>query len=116
MRLRTSLTVLALSGFLAAALPSLADKAQGSANLKDLQPTGVKDKTHKHQAYDLFFDTQGKSYTCRTDPDKSVNATDFVVGATVRYEIDGNKTKIWSPQNKKVECKIVRVESLTSPR
>jgi len=116
MRLRTSFAVLALSGLLTAALPSLADKVKGSANLKDLQPSGIKDKTHKHQAYDLFFDTQGKTYTCRTDSNKSVNATDFVVGATLRYEIDGDKTKLWSSQNKKVECKIVRVEALTAPR
>jgi hypothetical protein len=61
-----------------------ADKLKGSAPLKDFQTAGIKDKSHKHQSYDLFFETQGRSYTCRTDPDKSVNATDFVVGTTLR--------------------------------
>lgn len=115
MRPRTATAVLALSGLLAT-LPALAaDKLKGSAPLKDFQTTGMKDKSHKHQAYDLFFETQGRSYTCRTDPDKSVNATDFVVGTTMRYEIEGDKAKLWSPQNKKVECRIVRVEALSSP-
>jgi hypothetical protein len=115
MRSHTATAVLVLSSLLAT-LPALAaDKLKGSTPLKDLQTTGMKDKSHKHQAYDLFFETQGKSYTCRTDSDKSVNATDFVVGTTMRYEIDGDKARLWSPQNKKVECKIVRVEALTSP-
>jgi hypothetical protein len=64
---------------------------------------------------DLFFETQGKSYTRRTDSDKSVNATEFVVGTTLRHEIDGDKANLWSPQNKKVGRKIVRVEALSNP-
>jgi len=115
MRTRTATALLALST-LFATLPALAaDKIKGSANLKDLQTSGVKDKEHKHQSFDLFFDAQGKSYTCRTDSGKSMNATDFVVGTTMRYEIDGDKAKIWSPQNKKVDCKIVRVEAVANP-
>ncbi|HMF54221.1 MAG TPA: hypothetical protein VK593_07720 [Edaphobacter sp.] len=97
------------------AFPALAAKIKGNATLKDTQTAGIKDKTHKHQAYDLFFDAQGKSYTCRTDSDKSMNATDFVVGAQMRYEVDGDKAKIWSPEDKKVECKIVRVEITSHP-
>ena len=101
---------------LAQTLPSLAAKSKGTATLKDSQTAGIKDKQHKHQAYDLFFDAEGKNYTCRTDSNKSMNATDFVVGTTMRYEIDGDKAKIWSaPANKKVECKIVRVEAMKSP-
>jgi hypothetical protein len=98
----------------ALALPSLAAKFKGTATLKDTQTSGVKDKEHKHQAYDLFFDAEGKNYTCRTDSNKSMNATDFVVGTQMRYEIDGDKAKIWSSENKKVECKIVRVEATSS--
>ncbi len=45
-----------------------------------------------------------------------MNATDFVVGTQVRYEIDGDKTKIWSSQGKKVDRKIVRVEASLSPQ
>lgn len=92
------------------ALPASAAKLKGSTTLKDVQTSGVKDKEHKHQAYDLSFDAEGKSYVCRTDADKSMNATDFVVGTTMKYEIDNDKAKIQSPEGKKVECKIVRVE------
>ena len=91
------------------------NKVEGTANLKDLQPYGTKDKEHKHQAYDLSFNAEGKGYTCRTDPDKSMNATDFVVGSSVKYEIDGKKVKIKTPEDKQVECKIVRVEVVSAP-
>jgi hypothetical protein len=93
------------------AFPALAAKFKGSATLKDVQTSGVKDKEHKHQAYDLFFDAQGKSYTCRTDSGKSMNATDFVVGSAINYEIDNDKVQIRSAEGKKVECKVVRVEA-----
>jgi uncharacterized protein YcfJ len=93
-------------------LPAFAGKKlEGTATLKDFQPYGVKDKEHKHQAYDLAFQSADKSYTCRTNPKKSMNATDFVVGTDVRYKIDGNKAKIKTTQNKEVECEIVRVEA-----
>jgi hypothetical protein len=95
-----------------AALPAFAAKIKGNTTLKDSQTSGVKDKEHKHQAYDLSFDAEGKSYTCRTDSGKSMNATDFVVGTSMKYEIDGDKAKIESPEGKKVECKIVRVEAI----
>jgi hypothetical protein len=90
-----------------------AKKFKGLAILKDSQTAGVKDKEHKHQAYDLSFEAQGKSYTCRTDYNKSMNATDFVIGTQMKYEIDGNKAKIESHEGKKVDCKIVRVEAST---
>jgi hypothetical protein len=103
--------------FLAVTAPALADKKiQGATTLKDSQPTGTKDKEHKHQAYDLSFNAVDKAYTCRTDPNKSMNAIDFVVGSDVKYEIDGNKVKIKTSEGKQVECKVVRVEALpTSP-
>jgi hypothetical protein len=97
-------------------LPACAAKIKGTATLKDSQPSGVKDKEHKHQAYDLSFEAQGKSYTCRTDSGKSMNATDFVVGTQINYEIDGDKTKIKTPQGKQVECKVVRVEATSTPQ
>ena len=34
-------------------LPACAAKIKGTSTLKDSQPTGTKDKEHKHQAYDL---------------------------------------------------------------
>jgi hypothetical protein len=93
-------------------LPSFADKIKGDTTLKDNQPFGTKDKDHKHQTYDLSFDTKGKTYTCRTDPNHSMNAADFVVGAPIHVEIDNNKAQIKTQSNKKVDCKIVRAEML----
>jgi len=107
---RTLITAL----MLATALPALAGhKIQGNTTLKDLQPLGSVDK-NKHQAYDLSFTGQGNNYTCRTDPGKSVNPTDFVVGSDITYEVDGKKVKIKTPRNKKVECAVVRVEAVSA--
>ena len=99
---------------LAVALPALGKKTEGTTTLKDSQPAGIPDKEHKHQAYDLFFQAVGKQYTCRTNPKHSMNATDFVVGTDMKYQVDGDKAKIKTPQGKEVECKIVRVEAMTA--
>jgi lipopolysaccharide export system protein LptA len=97
-------------------LPASGEKLKGSSTLKDFQPFGTTDKDHKNQAYDLSFDAKDHSYTCRTNYKKSINATDFVVGSQISYEIDDNKATIKSPQNKKVQCMIVRVEkTATTP-
>jgi len=101
---------------LAIALPSFADKFKADTTLKDVQAAGVKAKDEKHQVYDLFFDAQGHSYTCRTDSGKSMNATEFVVGSPVHVEIDNNKAKVKTPANKKIECEIVRAEMLPTSR
>jgi hypothetical protein len=108
MRKAASTAVLAVA--ILATLPSFADKIKGDSTLKDSQPYGTKDKEHKHQGYDLSFDAQGKTYTHRTDPSHSMNATDFVVGGSIHYEIDKNKANIRTPDNKKVDCKIVRAQ------
>ena len=106
-------TTLAASLLFAVTLTASAgNKLQGTMTLKDLQPFGTKDKEHKHQAYDLSFQAEGKNYTCRTDSGKSTNATDFVVGTDMKYQIDGNKAKIKTPQNKELQCNIVRVEAV----
>jgi hypothetical protein len=106
-------TTLAASLLFAVTLTASAgNKLQGTMTLKDLQPFGTKDKEHKHQAYDLSFQAEGKNYTCRTDSGKSTNATEFVVGTDMKYQIDGNKAKIKTPQDKELQCKIVRVEAI----
>jgi hypothetical protein len=109
MRKASSTAALTIA-ILAIALPSFAEKIKGDTTLKDSQPYGVKDKDHKHQAYDLSFAAQGKIYTCRTDPDHSMSATDFLVGATISYEINKDKARIKTPDDKKVDCTIVRAE------
>ena len=97
-------------------LPSFADKFKADTTLKDSQPYGVKDKEHKHQAYDLSFDAQGKTYNCRTDSSHSMNATDFIVGSPIHVEINNNKAKLRTPANKKIDCEIVRAEMLPAAR
>ena len=99
-----------------ATLPAAAEKFKGTTTLNDVQTEGTKDKDHKHQVYDLLFAADQKNYVCRTDTNKSMNATDFVVGSQVKYEIDENKVKIQSMRGKKVECKVVRVEAASSVR
>jgi hypothetical protein len=96
----------------ATTLPAFPAKLKGASTLKDSQPAGTPDKDHKHQAYDLFFLAEGKSYTCRTNPKKSMNATEFVVGGKINYEIDKDKVKIKTPEDKEVACKVVRVEMI----
>jgi hypothetical protein len=100
---------------LALTIPASADKLKGSSTLKDSQPTGTTDKEHKHQAYDLSFHGSGKDYTCRTPSNKKMDATQFVVGGEITYEVDGNKGKIKNPKGKQVQCKIVRVEDSPVP-
>ncbi|MGB0124248.1 MAG: hypothetical protein WA419_14895 [Silvibacterium sp.] len=112
-------TIAILITIMAVAVPaSRASKIDGTTTLKDSQPTEAMDngQKHRHQSYDLTFDASGREYTCRTDPQKSMNATDFVVGNEVSYQIDGTKAKIKTPQGKKVECKIVRVANIGSPQ
>jgi len=112
---RKAKTAILAFAAIATTLSASADKVNGPATLKDLQPFGTTDKQHKHQAYDLSFDAEGHSYTCRTNYKKSVDATEFIVGSQINYEIDKNKAKIKTPQNKKLECKIVRVEKSPAP-
>jgi hypothetical protein len=111
MRKMTTMAILGIAT-IAATLPASAAKIEGSTILKDSQPAGTTDKEHKHQAYYLSFEAQGKSYTCRTSSGKSINATDFVVGTHINYQIEGDKTKIKTPQGKQIQCKIVRVEAV----
>ncbi len=95
---------------------SAAVKLQGVATLKDLQPTGTTDKSHKHQQYDLLFVAAGKQYTCRTPADKALKATDFVVGSSLGYQLNGNKGKVRSAAGKEVPCTVVRVEDQSATR
>jgi len=102
----------------AMAVPAVADsKIEGNTILKDWQPAGVADKHQKkskHQVYDLTFDANGNEYICRTDADKSVNVTNFVVG-TQRQLRDGRQEgEDQDTAGQKVECKIVRVSLVSS--
>jgi hypothetical protein len=69
--------------------PVSASRPRGTRILKDSQPIGSIDKDHKHQTYDLTFQASGREYTCQTNSDDSTNATDFIVGQEMHYEING---------------------------
>ena len=90
-----------------------ANKEQGSTTLTNVQPAGTTDKKHKKQQYDLSFTSTTNDYTCRTNENEKVNATDWVVGSTINYKINGNKGEIKNTQsNKNVKCLVVRVAAV----
>lgn len=86
-------------------------KLKGSTTLKDLQPAGTTDtKQHKNQQFDFTFVAAPNEYVCRTGPKTKLNATDFVVGSTISYEVDKDKAKLKSAGGKETKCTIVRVQ------
>jgi hypothetical protein len=95
---------------------SAAKKDSGTTTLKDVQPAGTTDKENKKQQYDFVFESSGNHYTCRTNPNTSVKATDFVVGSDVKYEVNGNKGELKSTSGKEVKCTVVRVEKVSTPK
>ncbi len=111
MRKTLGLTLLAI---LLSTVTVAADKENGNTTLKDMQPAGTTDKKHKKQQYDLTFATSKHEYTCRTNENEKVHATNFVVGTGISYKIDGNKGQVKSTQSgKNVKCTLVRVAAVT---
>lgn len=91
-----------------------ANKESGSTTLTNVQPAGTTDKKHKKQQYDLTLSTTKNEYTCRTDENEKVNATDWVVGSSISYKINGNKGEVKNTQSgKNVKCTVVRVAAVT---
>jgi hypothetical protein len=112
--MRKILTLLGIV-LLMAVLAVAANKESGNTTLKDVQPAGTTDKKHKKQQFDLSFATSKNEYTCRTNENQKVQATDFVVGTTVSYKIDGNKGQVKSTSSgKNVKCTLVRVAAITA--
>ena len=89
-----------------------AQKESGTTKLVNVQPAGTTDKHHKHQQYDFTFDAQAHEYTCRSKEGTKINATDFVVGTNIDYQVKGNKGKVKGSTGKQVNCTIVRVAEL----
>ncbi len=90
-------------------------KDSGTTTLKDLQPAGTTDKKKKNQQYDLLFaSSSGKEYTCRTSHNKSIKATDFVVGSTITYKINDDKATVKTTTGKELSCTVVRVENAST--
>jgi hypothetical protein len=106
-----NLCILALTMCLAG--PAFAaQKETGTTKLVDVQPAGTTDKKHKHQQYDFTFDAQAHEYTCRSKEGDKINATDFVVGSNIDYQVKGNKGKVKGSTGKEISCTIVRVAQL----
>lgn len=92
-----------------------ANKESGSSTLKDVQPAGTTDKQHKKQQFDLTFTSSKNEYTCRTNENQKVHATQFVVGSPITYKVDGNKGDVKSTQSGKgAKCTLVRVAALSA--
>jgi len=104
-KLLLAAVVIGISG-----LAGAADKQSGNTTLKNVEPAGTTDKKHKKQQYDLTFDTSKNEFTCRTNENQKLEATQFVVGSPITYSVNGNKGEVKSTQSgKKVKCTIVRV-------
>ena len=99
---------------LAAALLStvaLADSLVQTATLKDLQTVGSTNKKQKHQQYDLVIDTSTNEYICRTKLGSSLKATQFVVGSSLQFKLNGQNGEATTSDGKKTKCGIVRVSA-----
>jgi hypothetical protein len=97
-----------------ASLVLAANKESGTTSLKDVQPAGTTDKKHKKQQFDLSFMSATNEYTCRTNENQKLHATDYVVGSTVTYKIDGNKGEVKNASGKNVKCTLVRVAPVST--
>lgn len=105
---------LAILAMFLSSMAVAAIKESGNTTLKDVQPAGTTDKKHKKQQYDLTFATSKNEYTCRSNENEKVQATNFVVGTGITYKIDGNKGQVKSTSSgKSVKCTLVRVAALT---
>jgi hypothetical protein len=87
-----------------------AAKRTEQATLKDVQPTnyGPANKK-KRQQYDFSILVPGRSYQCRTLDNKTINATNFVVGSTVTFISNGKNGEVETAEGKKAKCTITRV-------
>jgi hypothetical protein len=91
------------------ATPVFAEKRVEPGTIQDLQPTNFAVEKKKHQQYDFSIVTAGHSYACRTPDNKSLNASDFVVGSPVTFIANGKNGEVKAPRGKSAKCLITRV-------
>jgi hypothetical protein len=97
---------------LAGALVSTAAPAESlvqTATLKDLQTVGTTSKKQKHQQYDLVLDTRTNEYVCRTKLGSSLKPTQFVVGSTLEFKLNGQNGEATTFAGNRAKCGIVRM-------
>jgi hypothetical protein len=98
---------------------ALAASLTQTATLKDLQTVGTTSKKQKHQQYDFVLDTPTNEYICRTKLGSSVKPTQFVVGSTLEFKVNGQKGDVTNSAGNHVGCGIVKVvapNAATSPQ
>ncbi len=88
---------------------ALANSLVQTATLKDLQTVGSTTKKQKKQQYDLVLGTSTNEYVCRSKLGSTVKPTEFVVGTTVEFKLNGQNGEATTPAGKRVKCGIVRV-------
>ena len=76
---------------------ALAASLVQTATLKDLQTVGTTSKKQKHQQYDLVVDTSTNEYVCRTKLGSSLKPTQFVVGSTLQFKVNGQNGEARTP-------------------
>ena len=88
---------------------AMADSLVQTATLKDLQTVGSTSKKQKHQQYDFVVDTPTNEYVCRTKLGSSMKPTQFVVGSTLEFKVDGQKGEVKNTAGNHVGCGFVKV-------
>ncbi len=88
---------------------ALAESVTTPATLKDLQTVGTTSKKQKHQQYDFVVDTPTNEYVCRTKLGSSIKPTQFVVGSSVEFKVDGQKGEVRNSAGNHVGCGVVKV-------
>lgn len=104
---------LCLAGAVLSTAAMAADLIQ-TGKLKDLQTVGTTSKKQKHQQYDLVIDTSTNEYVCRTKLGSSLKPTQFVVGSSLQFKVNGQNGEATTSDGKKTKCAIVRVAAATA--
>jgi len=94
---------------------AFAAKITEQGTIQDLQPTNFAVAKKQHQQYDFSIVTSGRSYGCRTPENKTLNATDFVVGSSVTFISNGKNGEVKTPKGKSTKCLITRVADSAAP-
>jgi hypothetical protein len=92
---------------------AMADSLVQTATLKDLQTVGTTNK--KQKQYDLVIDTSTNEYVCRTKLGSSLKPTQFVVGSSLQFKLNGQNGEATTSDGKKTKCGIVRVAAVPAP-
>jgi hypothetical protein len=87
-----------------------------TATLRDLQTVGTTSKKQKHQQYDLVIDTSTNEYICRTKLGSSLKPTQFVVGSTLEFKLNGQNGEATNSSGNRAKCAIVRVAVSPAPQ